>query len=93
MLYGLWRLEKIRKAGYVVLVEGESDAQTLWYHKLPALGISGASDWKSEWSSHLEGVERIYAVIEPDEVLPNPAKLDPGSEAGVQEGVKINSFF
>lgn len=92
MLYGLWRLEKIRKAGYVVLVEGESDAQTLWYHKLPALGIPGASDWKSEWSSHLEGVDRIYAVIEPGEVLPNPAKLDPGGEAGVQEGVKTNFF-
>ena len=67
MLYGLWRLEKIRKAGYVVLVEGESDAQTLWYHKLPALGIPGASNWKAEWASHLEGVERIYAVIEPDQ--------------------------
>src|SRR5215211_1784599 len=39
MLYGLERLEKIRKAGYVVLVEGESDARALWYHRLPALGI------------------------------------------------------
>lgn len=67
MLYGLKRLEKIRKAGYVVLVEGESDAQTLWYHKLPALGIPGASNWKADWTSHLEGVERIYAVIEPDQ--------------------------
>lgn len=67
MLYGLERLQKIRKAGYVVLVEGESDAQSLWYHKLPALGIPGASNWKPEWSSHLEGVERIYAVIEPDQ--------------------------
>ena len=67
MLYGLERLAKIRKAGYVVLVEGESDAQTLWYHKLPALGIPGASNWKREWTSHLEGVERVYAVIEPDQ--------------------------
>ena len=67
MLYGLERLEKIRKAGYVVLVEGESDAQTLWYHKLPALGIPGASNWKAEWVSHLEGVERIYVVKEPDQ--------------------------
>jgi hypothetical protein len=67
VLYGLERLEKIRKAGRVVLVEGESDAQTLWYHKLPALGIPGASNWKADWTSHLEGVERIYAVIEPDQ--------------------------
>jgi hypothetical protein len=65
-LYGLWRLESIRKAGYVVLVEGESDAQTLWYHGIPALGITGAKNWKPEWSEHLEDVERIYAVIEPD---------------------------
>ena len=48
-LYGLWRLEGIRKANYVVLVEGESDTQTLWYHKIPALGIPGASNWKAEW--------------------------------------------
>jgi hypothetical protein len=66
-LYGLWRLESIRKSGYVVLVEGESDAQTLWYHGIPALGIPGAKNWKPEWSEHLEGVERIYAVIEPDQ--------------------------
>jgi hypothetical protein len=66
MLYGLWRLEKIRKAGWVVLVEGESDTQTLWYHGIPALGIPGAETWKEAWAEHLEGVEKVYAVIEPD---------------------------
>ena len=66
-LYGLWRLEGIRKAGYVVLVEGESDTQTLWYHKIPALGIPGASNWKEAWADYLEGIERIYAIIEPDQ--------------------------
>lgn len=66
-LYGLWRLEGIRKAGYVVLVEGESDAQTLWYHKIPAVGIPGASNWKEAWADHLDGIERIYAIIEPDQ--------------------------
>jgi hypothetical protein len=65
-LYGLWRLDAIRKAGYVVLVEGESDAQTLWYHDEPALGVPGASTWKAEWAGCLNGLERIYAVIEPD---------------------------
>jgi hypothetical protein len=65
-LYGLWRLESIRKAGYVVLPEGESDAQTLWYHGIAALGIPGASNWKQEFAEHLEGIERIYVVIEPD---------------------------
>ena len=65
-LYGLWRLEAIKRAGYVVLVEGESDAQTLWFHSISALGIPGASSWKAEFTEHLEGVERIYVVIEPD---------------------------
>ncbi|PLS83446.1 MAG: hypothetical protein CYG60_21995, partial [Actinobacteria bacterium] len=65
-LYGLWKLERIKEAGYVVLVEGESDAQTLWCHGIPALGVPGASNWKPEWSEHLEGLERIYAVVEPD---------------------------
>jgi hypothetical protein len=66
-LYGLWRLENIKKAGYVVLVEGESDAQTLWYQRIPALGIPGANNWKQEFAEHLEGIERIYVIIEPDQ--------------------------
>ena len=40
--YGLGRLEEARKAGYLVLVEGESDCWTLWYHGFPALGLPGA---------------------------------------------------
>ena len=65
-LYGLWRLEAIKELGYVVLVEGESDAQTLWYHGIPALGVPGAGTWKPEWATYLEGLEKIYAVVEPD---------------------------
>src|SRR5260370_180288 len=40
--YGLDRLEGARKRGYLVLVEGESDCWTLWYHQFPALGLPGA---------------------------------------------------
>lgn len=65
-LYGLWLLDRIRRARMVVLVEGESDVHTLWYHSFPALGIPGAKSWKSVWSEKLEGIERIYVVIEPD---------------------------
>ena len=32
-----------KRAGYVVLVEGESDCHTLWFHGIPALGIPGAA--------------------------------------------------
>lgn len=64
--YGLWRLEEAREAGHVTLVEGESDAQTLWYHDEPALGIPGASTWQAPWADYLEEIEDIYVVIEPD---------------------------
>jgi hypothetical protein len=65
-LYGLWRLEQAREASYVVLVEGESDCHTLWYHGFPALGIPGAANWRNEWATHLQGIEKVYLVVEPD---------------------------
>jgi hypothetical protein len=65
-LYGLWRMDRIREAGYAVLVEGESDCHTLWHHRIEALGVPGAGNWKEEWIEHLKGVEKVYAVIEPD---------------------------
>lgn len=63
-LYGLWRLDKAREAGYAWLVEGESDCQTLWFHKEPAVGIPGANGWKAEWASDLNGIDRLYFVVE-----------------------------
>jgi hypothetical protein len=65
--YGLRLLEEARKAGYVVLVEGESDCHTLWFYDIPALGIPGASNWRDGWATYLDGIEKIYAVIEPDQ--------------------------
>ena len=66
-LYGLTRLRKARDLGYVVLVEGESCAQTLWYHDVPALGIPGANNWKDDRDApELEGIDTAYVVIEPD---------------------------
>ena len=49
-LYGLWKLEEAREAGYTWLVEGESDSQTAWYYGEPAIGIPGANGWKQEWA-------------------------------------------
>jgi len=66
-LYGLPLLAKAREAGYVVLVEGESDCHTLWHHDIPALGVPGANNWKNEWVGHLDGIEKLYLVVEPDE--------------------------
>lgn len=64
--YGLWKLDMAKKEGYLILVEGESDAQTLWFHEIPALGIPGANSWKQEWSSYIDGISKIYVIIEPD---------------------------
>jgi hypothetical protein len=65
-LYGLWRLEKARKAGHISIVEGESDCHTLWHHNVPAIGVPGANNWKEAWSKHLEGIDKIFVVAEPD---------------------------
>jgi hypothetical protein len=68
MLYGVWRLKEAEEQGYVVLVEGESDCHTLWYHGIPAIGIPGASTWKEDQDVHyFQGIKIIYAVIEADE--------------------------
>ena len=64
--YGLWRLEEARKAGYIVIVEGPSDAQTLWHHKIPALGLPNATGRFDEYEELLAGIDRIYVVVEPD---------------------------
>jgi hypothetical protein len=66
-LYGLWQLGQAREAGYSLLVEGESDCHALWYHDFPALGVPGSSSWRSEWAAALDDIDRIYAVVEPDE--------------------------
>jgi hypothetical protein len=65
--YGLWRLQRAREAGYVIMVEGESDCHALWFHDFPALGVPGASSWRGEWTDALDGIGKVYAVIEPDE--------------------------
>lgn len=63
--YGLWKLSEAKTAGYVYLVEGESDTHTLWSYGLPALGIPGADTFKADWAAHLDGLE-VYLWQEPD---------------------------
>lgn len=71
--YGVWRLEVLQRcmekevvSKEILLVEGESDCHTLWYHNIDALGIPGATNWKSDWRSFLDGFD-VYIWQEPDE--------------------------
>jgi hypothetical protein len=66
-LYGLDRLDDARSTGYVVIVEGESDAQTLLHCGFPVLGLPGADNWKEVRDAPgLTGLATIYVAIEPD---------------------------
>lgn len=66
ILYGLWHMAEFREKGHVILVEGESDTQTLWHLGFPALGVPGASMFKADWCEHLTGL-KLYLHIEPDQ--------------------------
>ena len=63
--YGLNRLHMIRKAGWVLIVEGESDCWTCWLHGIPALGAPGKGIWPPVWGDYLEGLE-VYVWQEPE---------------------------
>ncbi len=56
LLYGLHRLHKAHEAGYVFLVEGESDCQVCWFYEEPALSVPGASNWKRMSGPHTSQV-------------------------------------
>lgn len=65
-LYGVWKLNEAREMGYVVIVEGESDAQTLWLHGIPAVGIPGATTFNAEYAKLILDIPKIYFHQEPD---------------------------
>ena len=65
-LYGEWRLPEFREQGWILLVEGESDAQSLWYMGLPGIGVAGAVNFKPEYVGQLHGITKIYIHQEPD---------------------------
>jgi archaellum biogenesis ATPase FlaH len=64
--YGSWHLKEARDKGYIILVEGETDALTLWFHNYPALGMPGASMSKTLLPSYLLDIQKIFVVREPD---------------------------
>jgi len=63
--YGVW-LDMNRDARALVLVEGESDAQSCWLHGLPALGVPGATNFQAQWVARYIGNRDVYMHIEPD---------------------------
>jgi putative DNA primase/helicase len=64
--YGLERLEEARQAGFLFLVEGESDCWTLWYHGFPALGLPGAEMANKLKADDLTDIRCLYLLREPD---------------------------
>ncbi len=64
--YGLERLEAAHKGRSLILVEGESDCWTLWYHGFPALGLPGADMASKLKVAYLAEIDTLYLVREPD---------------------------
>ena len=63
--YGLWLLKLARRAKRLVLVEGESDCWTLWYHGIPALGFPGNECPRATLKrEHLRGIKNLLVVEE-----------------------------
>jgi hypothetical protein len=63
--YGVWNLDVARQKGYVILVEGETDALVGIYLGVPVLGIPGCEAWKSEWLHFIPEGVTAYIWQEP----------------------------
>jgi hypothetical protein len=64
--YGQNRIGDANKAGFLIVVEGESDCWTLWHHGTPALGLPGSGTALTLLREHVEAVEAIYILREND---------------------------
>ena len=66
-LYGAWALKRWaeKKAPRVIILEGASDVQVLWFNKIPALGVPGASAFKRDWAKLLFEFDEIAIIKEP----------------------------
>lgn len=65
-LYGLWKIKDFSDE-YIILVERESDTQTLWHHNIQALGVPGATTFKKQYKKSLNKFKKIYVHCEEDE--------------------------
>ena len=66
LMYGWHKFEEIKEKGYVVIVEGESDTQTLWLNSIPALGSPGATNFNSAWNDLIHQIPAVYIHQEND---------------------------
>jgi hypothetical protein len=66
-LYGLNRLDAARKTGWLVIAEGFSDCHTLLLHDVPCIGTPGTGWREDRDAHHLDGIDDIYVVVEPDD--------------------------
>lgn len=66
-LYGAWALPrwKEKESRRILLCEGASDVQVCWFNGVPALGVPGANNFKSEWASLLVTFAEIEIIQEP----------------------------
>lgn len=73
-LYGLWRLREFRDQGWLLIVEGESDSLTAWYHGIPAVGMPGKENCATLRHRSLAGFQEIYLWEEPDAAVRPPGQ-------------------
>ena len=67
-IYGAWALPRWAetKVQRLLLVEGASDVQVLWFNKVPAMGIPGANAFKPDWTRLLLPFSEIVMIEETD---------------------------
>ena len=65
-LYGLERIDRAKTQGSIIVAEGESDVHTLWVNGYQAVGVPGASIFKSTWMTYFDDITTISVIIEPD---------------------------
>ena len=87
--YGLDKISTYTK-DYIILVEGESDAQTLWLYGIQAIGIPGATTIKKEYQRLLNRFKKIYIHSEEDDGAKKFVK-DIVSILPIEKCFKINS--
>lgn len=88
--YGLDRLQDIRRQGWTLLGEGESDGWVSWFHRTPYIGIPGKGIFPEAWGRYLEGMD-VYLWQEPgaEDLILRAAKAVPNLKViTAPEGIK-----